>query len=330
MPSSRTDCSLPPTVLFPVPCLILTLASDDGTPLYNQMIGSYRDSIAPGTAANRLTQAKTYLTFATLYNFDPLCPSSTSLCMYVQFLKNSFSAPTTIKNYLSGARTWLAEHGGTPSAFSTFEYHQMSVGLSKRSQHVPQRAPPLTWEHIKKIVRFLDSTPRIPAAVKPCLLIGFHTFLRSGNLLSPTVSAWGGSHTLSARDICLSDEGITVFIHSTKTKSDPKPVSTLIQWQEDPQLCPAAAWLKYVTAINPWTLGPAFLTDDRRPLTPKVVVGLMRLALAENTDIDSARISMHSIRRGAAQNAELTGLSLPHIKERGMWRSDSGLAPYLL
>lgn len=303
---------------------------DDGTRLYLQMIDSYTDSIAPGTAANRLTQAKSYLTFVTYYKIQPLAPTSTDLCMYLQFLKNSYSAPTTIKNYLSGARTWLAEHGGNLAAFSSFEYHQLFSSLSKRSLHIPRRAAPLTWDHVRIISRFMDHTPAIPLSAKACLLIGFHTFLRSGNLLSPTMSSWGGAHTLTPRDLVMSAQGLAVSIRSTKTKSDPAPLTCVIPWQEDPLLCPAQAWMKYNVNIKPWVLGPAFLTDSRLPLTPRHMVGFMRLALQGCKTIDPALVSMHSLRRGAVQEAVNNGVDKNIIKERGMWRSDSGIAPYLV
>lgn len=294
------------------------------------MVDSYSASIAPGTAANRLTQTKTYVCFALIYNLDYLRPTGTQLCMYVQYLNNSFAAPSTVKNYLLGARTWIAEHGGDLSSFISPEYSQLTGGLKKRSQHVPKRAAPLNWHHVKQIVTFLDSTPGIPAAVKPCLLIGYHTFLRSSNLLSPTQSSWGGPHTLAARDLILSDSGLEVSVHSTKTKSDPHPVKSLIPWSADPNICPAMAWFKYINKIQPWALGPAFLTDDHQPLTSKHVVGFMRLALKESKDLAPSKISMHSLRRGAAQSAAQEGLSLDSIKERGMWQSDSGIAPYFL
>lgn len=76
--------------------------------------------------------------------------------------------------------------------------------------------------------------------------------------------------------------------------------------------------------------GPAFLKDEGLPLTARLVVGFMRLALTDAKDIDSAKISMHSLRRGAAQSAAAAGVTIDQIKERGTWRSASGLAPYLL
>lgn len=243
------------------------------------MMASYHDSISVGTANNRFTQAKSYVTFAVCYQFDPLRPSSTDLCMYIQFLKNSKLAPTSIKNYLSGAKTWLAEHGGTLEAFISFEYQQMYGGITKRSQHVPRRAAPLSPDHINIIVRFLDNCPGAPKAAKPCILIGYHTFLRSSNLLSPTMSSWGGPHTVMARDIRLSEEGLVIAVHSTKTKSSSTPVHTVIPWHQDSAICPALAWMSYVENIRPWILGPAFLTDDHRSLTARHLVGFMRLAV---------------------------------------------------
>lgn len=294
------------------------------------MLDTYSTSVTPGTAANRLTQAKTYICFAVLYHFNPLRPSSSQLCMYVQYLKNSFAAPRTVKNYLSGARTWMGEHGGDLTPFSSFEYQQLSSAIPKRSQHVPNRAAPLTWAHIKTIVSFLDSTPGIPLSVKPCILIGYHTFLRSSNLLSPTMATWGGPHTIMVQDLLLQDQGLEISIRSTKTKSDPTPVKSILPWSDDPQYCPAMAWFRYVTTIKPWALGPAFITDNFQPLTPKHVVGFMRLALKNCKELVASKISMHSLRRGAAQSAAQLGLPLDAIKERGMWRSDSGIAPYLL
>lgn len=297
--------------------------------LYDQMIGSYYDSVAPGTLANRLTQARCYVTFATYYGFDHLNPDSTSICMYIQFLKNSYTAPRTIKNYLSGARTWISEHGGNVSSFKSFEFHQLASCLTKRSLHVPARAAPLTWEHIRIIVNFLDKTPVVPLSAKPCVLIGFHSFLRSGNLLSPTMSSWGGPHTISAHDITVSDEGLHITIRSTKTKSDASTVITVIPWQDDPQICPASSWMRYHHQVKPWTLGPAFLLNTGRPLTPRHLVGFMRLALRDCRDINTSRVSMHSLRRGAVQAAAAAGFNIDQIKNFRMWKSNSGVAPYL-
>lgn len=301
----------------------------DGSNLYRQMIDSYTDSIAPGTAANRLTQAKAYVKFAVYYRVPVLYPSITHLCMYAQFLRNSYDAPATMRNYISGAKSWIGQHGGNITAFSAPEFLQLTQGFIKRSQHVPSRAQPLLWHHVRHVIDFMNSVPNVPLAAKPCLLIGFHTFLRASNLLSPSTGVWGGPHTLLAKHLRLSDAGLHITVLTTKTKSNPTPLSTIIPWHNDPVYCPAQAWLRYVTARRPCPVGPAFVTDDHRPLTSKHIVGLMRIALQDYPGIIVDKVTLHSLRRGAAQDAKLAGIPVERIMERGMWRSRAGLSPYL-
>lgn len=293
------------------------------------MMDSYNNSIAPGTAGNRMTQAKAFLKFALHYDVPFLQPTVTQLCMYVQFLSNSFSAPATVKNYISGAKTWITEHGGDTSAFSTHELLVLTKGLAKRSTHIPSRAQPLLWHHVRHIIDFINSVPYVPLAAKPCILIAFHTFLRGSNLLTPTTGQWAGPHTLLAKHLRLSDAGLHISVFTTKTKFDPVPMSTILPWHNDPVYCPAQAWFRYVTARRPCPVGPAFLTDSHQPLTPRHIVGLMRLALESYPGICVEKVTLHSLRRGAAQEAMNAGVPTDQIMQRGMWRSRSGLAPYL-
>lgn len=118
-PSSTLTSSSQSNLYFTLPEASVYVLLGDGTKLYQQMLDSYGSSLAPGTLANRLTQAKTYICFAVLYDLNPLKPSSSQLCMFTQYLKNSFAAPATVKNYLSGARTWIAEHGGDLTPFGS-------------------------------------------------------------------------------------------------------------------------------------------------------------------------------------------------------------------
>lgn len=293
------------------------------------MLDSFNSSISSGTASNRETQAKAYIKFALSYHVPLLHPSVTQACMYLQFLSNSFAAPTTVKNYVSGARTWIVEHGGNVDAFASQVFLQLSRGTSKRSQHVPNRAEPLLWEHVRHIIDFINITPSIPLSAKPCILIGFHTFLRSSNLLTPSTGLWAGPHTMLAKHLKISDRGLHVSVITTKTKFDPVPITTILPWNNDPVYCPVQAWLRYVTARRPCPVGPAFVTDEHRPLTPRIIVGIMRLALQSYPGVNVEKVSLHSLRRGAAQNAKNSGASVENIMQRGMWRSRSGLAPYL-
>lgn len=293
------------------------------------MAASYSSSLAPGTAANRRRQAEQYITFALQYGVPYLQPSVTHVCMYAQRLANQHAAPTSLKNYLSGAKNWVAEHRGNVHAFLSPQLAQLVKSFVKKSGHIPARAPPLAPHHIQTICRFLDAHPSASLGIKPAILIGFSCFLRISNILSPTMSQWGRPHTLLAGDIKLTSSGMSVFIRSTKTRSGPVGLTFDIPQSPGSFVCPVAAWRRYVTFTRPWALGPAFVHINRLPITPRQVVALMRLALRHAMDIDPGSVSMHSLRRGATHTVVEKGLPIEDIKARGTWKSTSGMRPYL-
>lgn len=305
------------------------LLPDDGSSLFVQMAASYAASLAPGTLLNRKKQAEEYLKFAIIYRVPYLAPSTTHACMYAQLLANRHAAPTSIKNYLSGAKTWVLEHGGCIDAFMSHQLGQLVKGFTKNSSHIPSRAAPLNVEHIKIICDFLDYSVNAPLAAKPAVLLGYSCFLRGSNLLSPNMLEWGGPHTLLAMDVKDVGPHLSIFIRSTKTKSGPTGFSFSLPQGEESTYCPVAAWRHYKAAIRPWALGPAFLNNNKLPLTPRQLVGLMRLALKDRTDVCSAHITMHSLRRGATHTAVEQGIPLETIQQRGTWKSKSGMTPYL-
>lgn len=293
------------------------------------MLQSYSESVAPGTLANRSRQAKLYVKFSVLYDVNPLAPSETEICMYAQYLKNLHLSPQTVKNYISGAKTWIAEHGGSITSFLGRELDQLTKGFTKNSDHVPSRAAPLSVTNLFTMAKYVKFHPCVPCSVLPCIVIGFKCFLRSSNLLSPSTLVWGGPHTLLARDIVNSENGLRVTVSATKTKRGSEAETFYLDKEDDPRICPVHLWNRYITLVKPWALGPAFLTDNYLPLTARHVVGVMRAALADSKDLDPGKVSMQSLRRGAAQDAMNKGLSLPLIKTFGLWKSDSGVKPYL-
>lgn len=309
-----------------VPIIVL---SDDGSHLCRQMLASYSSSLATGTVLNRRKQAQEYIKFALIYGVPYLSPSPTQACMFAQHLANKHSSPASIKNYLSGARSWIIEHLGSIQGFLSPQFAQLVKGFTKNSTHVPARAPPLLPHHVRAICRALDSTRSAPLAIKPAILIGYTCFLRASNILSPTMLEWGGPHTLIAADITSSTAGLQVFIRSTKTRSDPLGLTFFIPRSAPPDFCPVASWDHYRQRVRPWALGPAFIHMNRLPITSTQVVQIMRAALASHQDIPAQRVSMHSLRRGATQAAVDQGLPLQEIKNRGTWKSNAGIRPYL-
>lgn len=249
--------------------------------------------------------------------------------MFVQFLANTHKAPTTVKNYISGARHWIRHHNGSDAAFSASDTIDVLKSVISKSNHVPNQAPPLTPSHVREVCKFFDNSPYVPLVFKPALLIAYACFLRSSNLLSPTTTAWGGPHTLLVSDIMSHPLGLQVLIRSTKTIKSGHPVMLLVAAGLEPSICPVIAWYTYLNYVNPYPRGPAFVISHSTPLTPKVFVSVLRLALKASKVHDSDLYSIHSIRRGAAQAADRAGAPKQDIKTQGTWSSDAGLHSYV-
>lgn len=153
----------------------------------------------------------------------------------------------------------------------------MQKSVSKHSQHVVNRASPILKHHLITISSYCDFNLSVPLCVKPCILLGHALFLRSSNLVSPSVESWGGPHTLKAGDIQSVSNKFIVKIISSKTRVSP----VVIDVYSDPcvSICPVRAWNHYAATVSPIKSGPAFVVFQGRPLTAKVVVSCMREAL---------------------------------------------------
>lgn len=247
--------------------------------------------------------------------------------MYIQWLSNSHSSPSTIKNYLSGAKTWVLEHKGSILSFASYESGQMLKSITKHSNHIVRRAAPLFEDHLRTICSYCDFNLAVPLSVKPCILLGHALFLRASNLVSPSMDVWGGPHTLRVNDVHASTDKLVIRIASTKTRVTPSYVT--VPSNRGSSICPVLAWNTYVQSVAPSSHGPAFIIHHNRSLTSKFVVTCMRQALMFDPSIDASNISMHSLRRGAAQSAVLSGSSPEQIMSAGSWASHAGLKPYL-
>lgn len=248
--------------------------------------------------------------------------------MFARFLGNSFKSPSTVKNYMSGARTWIINHKGSIQPFMSPQVADVIKGVEKLSSHVATQAFPLSPAHIQIICTFIDLSPSIPLGVKPAILLSYASFLRASNVLSPTMSGWGGPHTLKACDVRSSKNGLYIIVRSSKTIKS-KPVILEVFHSPSLFMCPVKAWYTYKSALCPLNSGPAFMLSPNTPLTPRHVVRVMRLALKWAGVPNSSSVSMHSLRRGAGQAAQASGAGQHDLLAQGTWRSKSVLNSYL-
>lgn len=305
----------------------ITLVSDDGSALYAQTVRTFNSALAEGTYANRRRQAQTYLNFAVRYNVNYLAPTVLNVCMFSQYLANNHSAISSVKNYIAGAKTWVLQHNGDISSFLSYELGDMIKSLNKSSDHVTKRAYPLSLDDITLICMYLVSATNTPPAIKSCILTGFYAFLRSSNLVCNSANNWEGPHSLLARNVIVTERALIVIITSTKSRK--KPYAVTLSRTQDQRFCLVHAWEVYYNNIKPFSAGPAYLMNDRSPVTSKILVSFMRAALLHVSHPHANSITMHSLRRGAVKDAQQAGASVKEIMDLGAWSSYSGIRPYL-
>ena len=257
------------------------------------------------------------------HDANAFAPSQYQIISYLLELTDNLKSPTSVLNYLSGARTFVRAFGGSVAGFDTYPVSLARRGVQRLSHHVPALAPPLTPQDIKAVVRFFSSIGDNGLTLTAALLLGYFTLLRQSNLLSVSPHQTS-EHTIRVKDITSHQGGLNVHIRSSKTLlKSASPLDIHVPRIPGSPYCPVAAWSRYLTTLKPYAEGPAFITKDGSPLCPRALRDTLRLALSAEGHPCPGAITLHSLRRGGAQACARQGASLGDIKELGHWSSDA-------
>ena len=291
------------------------------------MLQIYHAGLAQGTHKNRSRHAQRYISFMAHHGVEPARAEEYDILQYATHLFSSLRAPGSVRNALSGARAWVAEVGGIVTPFSSHALKRLRRGGDKALLHTVSKAPPLRPRHLRALIQFLISLG--PSTLMPvaALLVGYFSFLRQSNLVSPSGAGWGGPHTLRRRDIQPHALGLSIVIHSSKTISSPQDsTQLLVPAVPGSQMCPVSAWRKASEAFPAPGSAPAFLVNPNTPLDTLTLTKILRTSLAVIDVPGPTSYTLHSLRRGAAMACYSLGVSLPAIQAQGTWESKAVLS----
>ena len=290
--------------------------------LWSQLQHTYASAFTASTAANHVRQAKSYLTFMLNAGFNPLQPTVISCLLYIQCLANTLLSVRSVKNYISGARTYIIGAGGHPAAFSSPLVATLLRGVTRLSGHVEIPAPPLSRRGLLGLCDDLGSLGPDGLVARAAVLFGVSTLLRQSNFL-PTSSPGSGDHLVLRGDVRLGPDGAWVTVTSTKTRSrQAPPIDIRILRAPSSPYCPVLA-LRRAAALAPAGRGaPLFiLPSTGRPLTPSLLTGVMRAALRRRRSPVADRVTVHSLRRTGAHLASNYGATQADVMTHGTWTS---------
>ena len=188
---------------------------DHLAPLFLQMAETHTAAFAPGTLLNRSRQAKYYNRSCFHMTCPHLSPLVIHVLLYTQFLANAFKNITTIKNYLSGAKTFVTQAAGDPSSFTSPLIANMVRGVAHISMHIPEQALPIPLQALKTACDLLAAMGPEANVAQTAVLYGFASLLRQSNLLPSSASTQ--SHTITRADVI--DEGAVIWININSSKT---------------------------------------------------------------------------------------------------------------
>lgn len=283
-------------------------------------VALFTAALAPGTIKNRANQASKFIKFALEKPFDPYRPTPSELVLYIVWCEDFVKSPRGIKNYLSGARSWIAECGFGTHAFDSPLVKRALRGLARSTKHVPSPAPPVTPAHVMYVARVFDHWGPDYLHLKVTLLFLYFTLCRQGNLMSPTWRSVG-RHVLALEDVVVSSKRLFLTLRSTKTTAH--PVVIPVAEVANPTYCPVRAWKAYLLRHPGGPRAAAIRGRDGLPLTTAEFTRSVRMALSRCPIPLSGEFTPHGLRRGAAQACQAAGVDVKLIMDLGLWTSSA-------
>lgn len=289
--------------------------------LFPQTRASFAAALASGTTANRQSQARAYTSFMIEYRLQVFHPTSTDIMMYVQLLVNSGKTIGTVKNYVSGAKLFVAERGGNAAPFSSHMLLNFIKGVNRHSSHVPQQAVSIPLPIITQSCQMLISMSSQGEVLAAAILFAYTTMLRQCHLF---YTKTGHMHIIRRGDLELRRDLAIVTVRSSKTTGHSH--TSLVQIDAAPSSphCPVRSLRNAMSLVPAGRDWPIFLDPvTRRLITASHANLMLRLALSAVGFKESAQASFHSLRRASAQLCAKAGVPIQDLKTHGMWRSAS-------
>ena len=291
--------------------------------LRGELRGSTAAAFAEGTKKNLRTQWQSFLLFCIYFNLSYLPASTDTIQLFAQFLSRSFKSVDSIRNYISGVRTFHNILGFSTDHINNYLVNLSLKGLERLNPHAVKRAEPITLAILGQIYDSLDFS-RADNHVFWCLfLFAFYLVARKSNLVPTTKDDILAGKFLKVDDLEIFKDYILVSFDWSKTNQLGKRVviCPLIRMKCE-KLCPVSAFEKMSGLKKLNTGGALFCTGNGEIITYYKFQKKLRECLS-CIGLDAELFSTHSFRRGFTTLAFRSKVAPEHIQLLGDWKSDA-------
>ncbi|MGE4369408.1 site-specific integrase [Azospira oryzae] len=255
-----------------------------------------------------------------------------SIARYLAAYAESLSL-NTLKHRLAALSRWHQDHG-FPDPTKAPKIRQLLKGIRTLHPAQEKRAKPLELEILHGVTDWL--TTATAAAVRQGDTAGTLRLKRDRALV--LLGFWRGFRSDELANLRIEfieikpGEGLTCFL--PRSKGDRNLEGRSYSCPALSRLCPVEAvedWL----ALSQLTAGPLFRKIDRwghlseAELTPSSIIPILRRLLSQAGVADADAFSSHSLRRGFAQWAGMSGWDLRELMNYVGWRDVKAAMRYL-
>lgn len=284
-------------------------------------------ALAMGSKANLRSQGRKLMLFLSQHGSD-LPMSEHEVCLYIQFLMISLKSPTSVRNYLSGAKFFHSMLEYDFPSLNSMEVRLTLRGMEKSLAHSVVKAKPIDVGLLRDIYAHLDMTNTVHVFFWCLFLFLFFLFARKSQFLPLTKKVGDVAKVVRRVDIRHTNKGLCCTFRWTKTTQTGKRVILPLVSISDSVLCPVSAYLRMIKCVPAPVDGPAFVLPGKKkilsPVTYRQFQSFLRTSIAA-TGCDPSGFSSHSFRRGGASFALKLGLPSELIQSQGNWLSDAYL-----
>lgn len=242
-------------------------------------------------------------------------------------------ALNTLKHRLAALSRWHQDHG-FPDPTKAPKIRQLLKGIRALHPAEEKRAKPLELEILRGVADWLTSAAAAAVSRGDSASVLRHTRDRALILLG----FWRGFRSDELANLRIEfieikpGEGLTCFL--PRSKGDRKLEGRSYSCPALSRLCPVEAvedWL----ALSKLTAGPLFRKIDRwghlseAELTPSSIIPVLRKLLSQAGVADADSFSSHSLRRGFAQWAGMSGWDIRELMSYVGWRDVKAAMRYL-
>ena len=290
--------------------------------LDHEVLEYLQQTYAKSTQRVYKTQKDSYFSFCAFMGYAPVPASTTVLCLYAAMLGRTLKY-STVKQYLCIIKKLHKEWNLPDPILDNYQLNSVLKGMRRALGDTPSRKLPVDRDLLLQILSQLNLRSIQDRNIWAAAVLMFFAMLHRANVLT-TSQTFNRNKHLNRQDITFYPWGAKVHIRWTKTiQFKERTLDIPLPHIHNSPLCPVQAIITaYSSTSGASPMGPAFLSDGLKPLTPSIFVSRIRHILAA-LGVNPKNYAGHSFRRGGATWAYKCGVPVDTIRIIGDWKSNS-------